>query len=106
MATTKTYRSTGLVFGNFWGGGKGAYPARQLQAKSVRGIIKQAREGLNGSLDSGMGYASLIGAILYITETTTIVVDEKAYTSCEQLSARFVGKLTQKQKDFLVFDCE
>lgn len=97
-----SYDSTGLVFGNFWGGGKGSYPARQLHAETLEDLVKQAIDGLNGSLDSGMGYESLIGAMLFVTKTTTIMAKQKPFIHKEVLSTVFVGDLTDDQKDFLI----
>lgn len=97
-----SYDSTGLVFGNFWGGGKGSYPARQLHAETLEDLIAQANEGLNGSLDSGMGFEGLFGAVLFITKKTTIIVNEKPFCNKESLEPVFIGELTDEQKDFLI----
>ena len=97
------YVSTGLVYGNYWGGGEGAYAARKLSADTKEELIKQAKEGLDGSLDDGMGYESLIGAVLNITKITTIEKDGKEFVNRE-VETEFVGELTEEQIDFLI-DC-
>lgn len=97
------FESTGLVYGKYWGGGEGAYAARKLEADTKEELLKQANEGLNGSLDSGMGYKSLIGAILNITKKTTIEIDGKPFVN-EETEIEFVGNLTAEQEDFLL-DC-
>lgn len=97
-----SYDSTGLVFGNFWGGGRGSYPARKLHAETLEDLVKQAIDGLNGSLDSGMGYESLIGAMLFVTKTTTIMAKKKPFSNEENLEPVFIGELTDEQKEFLI----
>ena len=97
-----SYDSTGLVFGNFWGGGSGSYKARSLHAETLEDLLKQATDGLDGSLDSGMGFESLIGAMLDITKTTTIIVNEKLFSNEEPLEPVFIGELTDEQKEFLI----
>lgn len=97
------YESTGLVYGNFWGGGQGSYPARRLEAGTKEELLKQAKEGLDGSLDGGMGYESLIGAMLNITKFTTTNIDGKEFVNKEH-ETEFVGELTEEQVDFLI-DC-
>jgi len=101
MKTTVKFESTGLVFGNYWGGGKGSYPARKLYAETKSDIIEQAEKGLNGSLDSGMGYESLIGALLVITEITTINLKGKNYVHKED-DIIFIGDLSEDEQDFLL----
>jgi hypothetical protein len=55
---------------------------------------------LDGRLDSGMGFESLIGAMLEINEVTTIIIKGKIFKN-EKFEHVFIGKLTEKQKDFL-----
>jgi len=97
----KRYTSTGLVFGNFWGGGKGGFKAEPLRANTKEELLIQAQKGIeDGSLDSGMGYESLIGAVLNITETETIVKDGKDYRH-EESEIEFVGKLNEEEQEML-----
>ena len=104
METVK-FTSTGLVHGNYWGGGKGAYKAEKLSADTKEELIEMATKMLDdGSLDSGMGYESLIGALLNITKTTTIIHDGKPFTN-EETEEEFIGDLTEEQQDFLI-ECE
>lgn len=97
------YKSTGLVYGNHWGGGQGAFSARRLEANTKEELLKQAEEGLDGSLDDGMGYESLIGAMLNITKFTTVEIDGKEFVN-KEYETEFVGELTEEQIDFLI-DC-
>jgi len=76
----KSYKITGLVLGNLWGGGSGRYPARTLRGTDKEKIIKEAEEALtDGSLDSGMGFESIYGAILSLTTISKINIDEKEF---------------------------
>lgn len=61
----------GVVLGNLWGGGRGYYPAAIIAGEFERGeeITMEAAKMLDtGALDSGMGYESLMGAVLAIEE--------------------------------------
>jgi len=97
----KKYKITGLVYGNFWGGGEGLSEAKILITTNKKEIIKEANDRLkDGSLDAGMGYENLIGALLTLTTTTTTIIDDKIFTN-EEYKNLFIGKLTSKQKNFL-----
>lgn len=97
----KTYRSEGLVYGKLWGGGEGAYPARKLERMNRDTLLAKAKEMLeDGSLDSGMGYEYLIGALLVIEEIETITVNELDYQRSEY-EYIFLGHLTEDQRQFL-----
>lgn len=98
----KTYRSTGLVFGNYWGGGRGCYPAVNLMGDTKEIIMEEAKKKVeNGSLDSGMGYESLIGAVIEIEEIKIIVFEGEVFYKSE-FETEFVGDLTEEQRDFLL----
>jgi hypothetical protein len=100
LAPTKRFTTEGFVYGNYWGGGKGAYKATELEGTSIEEITQLANDGLNGSLDSGMGYESLIGAYLIVTEHTTIEVNGIASVN-KQHHDLFVGDLSDEEKQFL-----
>ena len=104
MKETVKYKSRGLVFGNYWGGGRGAYSAEKLSADTKEELIKEATKGLDGSLDAGMGFESLIGALLVITKITSITRGGKTFTN-EEIEEEFIGKLTEEDQDFLI-ECE
>lgn len=99
----KTYNvSNGLVYGLLWGGGHGAYPSKKLyDYTSKTRLITKATAMLNdGSLDSGMGYQNLTGALLIIEMNETVNVKNKEYARQEYEDV-FIGKLTNKEKSFL-----
>ena len=101
MKATESFKSKGLVYGNFWGGGQGAYKAEKLEAKTKKELLEQATKELaDGTLDSGMGFESLIGALLLITKITTIVFKGQKFTN-EEVEEEFIGDLTEEQQDFL-----
>jgi len=101
MKSVIKYEASGFVYGYFWGGGEGAYPSEILYSTNKNEIIKLANDGLDGSLDSGMGFESLIGAILLIVKITNITINNKVFTNREYLEHKFIGSLTKKQKKFL-----
>lgn len=100
---SKIFNSTGFVFGKFWGEGKGSYEAEKLRGfSSEKDLLKEARRQLkSGSLDSGMGYQKLIGAILEIEEKSTTIINDREFTNSE-FSYKFIGKLTKREKEFLM----
>ncbi len=100
MKTTERFESRGLVYGNLWGGSQGGYEAKRLQVKTREELLEQAIKGLDGSLDGGMGFESLIGALLEIKKITTIVVNGKTFTN-EEIEDVFIGDLTEEQQEFL-----
>lgn len=98
------FTAKGIVLGNYWGGGSGGYATIKFEADTKKELLKKANEALNNeSIDSGMGYESLIGAILDVVKTTTIIVEDEAFSN-KKTETLFIGKLTEKQKDFL-FGC-
>ena len=100
--TKKHYTSTGLVHGNYWGGGEGAYSATKLSADTKEELIELAKKVIeDGSLDSGMGYESLIGALLDITEYETVELNGKEFVHKTHI-LEFVGELTPEQQNFLM----
>lgn len=94
------FESMGFVYGSLWGGGMGAYPARKLFADTKEELLQKANEGLDGSLDSGMGYERLTGAILEVKKITTLNIKGEDYVNTQSETV-FIGKLKEKDKDFL-----
>ena len=101
MKKKKQYNVTGYVLGYLWGGGEGAYPSKEFKVNTKKDILIKLRDGIeNGSLDSGMGYESLIGGIFDIERITTVKIDGDDYTHSDYEQV-FYGKLSKKQKSFL-----
>lgn len=101
MANKRTsWKASGMVWGNTWGGGKGGYPAKKLSAKTRSDIINQAKRGVdNGSLDSGMGFESLYGAVLFLTKTECVVVKGKEYCN-DEYESEVIGNLSEEEIDY------
>ena len=97
----KTFKATGLVYGNYWGGDGGSYPSNPLKGETKESIIKQATKGIeDGSLDAGMGFESLVGALICIETIETIEINGKDFSHREYKTV-FVGDLTESEQDFL-----
>ena len=99
---TKSYRSTGYVLGNYWGGGQGFYPARKFEADTKEELLRMNLEALaDGSLDSGMGYEKLLGAALEICTITTVEIEGKEFVN-KEYEDEIIGDMTEEQTDFLL----
>lgn len=93
---------SGVVYGRYWGGGEGAYSASKFSGNTKEEVIEQATLALkDGSLDSGMGYERLLGALLNIDEETTVELDGRKFTNTENYGV-FIGDLNEEQQDFLL----
>jgi hypothetical protein len=98
---TKKFKSIGLVLGNLYMGGEGAYKAKNLKADTREELLIKATDMLSdGSLDGGMGFESLIGALLEITTVTSFIVNDKTFEN-EETETVFLGELTLEQQQFL-----
>jgi len=97
------FNATGLVYGNCWGGGRVAYPSKPLKGySSLKTLMAKARKMCkSGALDSGMGFESLIGAILVVEEVRSIDQIGETFTN-SVCSHHFLGKLSSKDKGFLL----
>jgi len=97
-----TYEAKGLVIGKCWGGSECGYASRKLTAPTKKAVMKQAEEGVaNGSLDSGMGFERLQGAILEVTKITTTKIKGKEFVN-EETEINVIGELTEKQFEHYV----
>jgi len=97
----KHYNASGLVYGELWGGGEGAYPSRKYSSPSKKELLRILKTAVaDGSADSGMGYKNLIGGFFTLETVSTIKVKDKEY-SREDYEEVFVGKLTEGQRNFL-----
>ena len=101
MENKISFVSTGRVWGNTWGGGQCGYPSKTLHSDTRKNLLNMAKKMLaDGSLDSGMGYESLTGAILKIVRYETIEVDCRKYTNTETEIVK-VGKMPAKAREML-----
>ena len=97
-----TYKATGIVLGNCWGGGTCGYAAETIRATNRASLVQQIENGLkDGSLDSGMGYESLIGAIMVVETIDTRKIDGKVFTAIDY-EDEFFGDVTPEQEEMLM----
>lgn len=102
MNQETSFEAKGFVLGNLWGGGVGAYPSIKLHGKTEEEILEQANAELStGGLDSGMGFASLKGAVLNITKITHVEIDELPFTN-RQTEVKLIGNLDEMDQEFLL----
>lgn len=102
LTTIKKYKAKGIILGETWGGRIVGFPSREIENKTMEGLIKEAEKQVKtGELDSGMGFKYLKGALLDIEEIETIVYKGEKYKRSEY-DIEFVGNLTNKEKDFLI----
>ena len=96
-----TYKATGIVLGNCWGGGQCGYKAESLTATNRASLVQQIENGIkDGSLDSGMGYESLIGAIMEIDTIDSREIDGKTFIA-HNYEEEIFGDVTVEQQEML-----
>lgn len=101
MTKKTTYRSAGLVYGNYWGGGSGAFASCKYQNDDIEKMRTEIIKDIeSGAIDSGMGYENVKGALMTIEKIETIEIDGKAYTNSEY-EEEFFGDLSEKECEFL-----
>lgn len=98
----KQYKASGLVYGKYWGGGEGAYQSEKYQAETVKELDKMINKGVkDGTIDSGMGYENVLGAVMEIEIIETIAKNDKEYSNSE-FETESYGDLTIEQIDFCI----
>ena len=98
---TIAYKASGIVYGNLWGGGRGAYPAEVLNHSDINGMREQILNGIReGWLDSGMGFDGLIGSLMNICTIETVEIDGKEFVN-KEYNIEYFGSLDEKTKDYL-----
>ena len=82
MKITKKYNAKGHVYGRTWMFNKGSYPMEQIiDLDSKEDVIEVAEQMLkDGTLDSGFGFESLLGAVLDIEEKSYLEYEGEIYT--------------------------
>ena len=101
IKVVETYHASGLVYGRYWGGGEGAYKAISVKAGTIDELDEKIEQGIaDGSLDDGMGYEKLIGAIMTVTIATKWIVNGDEFIK-EESSSKFYGDMTAGQEEFL-----
>ena len=101
MKKTVRYTATGLVLGNTWGGGRGSYPTVLLVADTKEELLAEANKKLtDSSLDNGMGFENLIGAVLSVTKETSIEFEGDEYVNLKY-EVEVIGELSDDEIDWL-----
>ncbi len=101
MKKSISYSGKGLVLGSLWGGGQGWYETIRLNANTKKDLIKAVEKALNDkSLDSGMGFESLIGAILSVEKLTSINLDGHLFCN-KEYEVCCVGEITEQNEDMI-----
>jgi hypothetical protein len=96
-----SYHAEGFLLGNLWGGGRGAYPTIKITGDSMPDIRELAEKALSdGSLDSGMGFESLIGAILNVEIITECLIEGKKFINREYDEIS-IGDIDEMDIEFL-----
>lgn len=95
------FEATGFVLGFLYLGDMGAYPARKIKADTRKEILEKATDMLNDkTLDSGMGFESLKGAMIDIKCIETLTIEGKDYEN-ENFEHVYLGELTPEDMEFL-----
>ena len=95
LIPTVRYRAKGLVCGIDWNNDETIYPTIEYSSRSrLEDLEDQINKGIeDGSIDGGMGYQKIIGALMTVTTIRTIILDGKYYTNSED-QVRAYGNLT------------
>ena len=101
MDIKKKYSAKGVVLGYMWGGGTGFYPTVTLEGfDSIEALSEAAEKKIkDNSLDKGMGFEALKGAVLEVEERSTVTVDGLDYHR-EDYTSIIVGELTEEESDY------
>jgi hypothetical protein len=98
----KTFEAEGLVLGNLWGGGKGAYPTIKIKADSEEELETKINQELDsGGLDGGMGFESLQGAAMIVTQILRAEIDGLPFVNRTHETC-FFGTLDEMDQEFLL----
>ena len=101
MEKKLSYVAKGYVLGIDWFGNKGKYPTKEVKGSSIDEIGTKINEMIESNiLDNGMGFKSLIGALMTIRTTTEIYVDDLRFIN-NQYQYNFYGELTKEEEYFL-----
>ena len=99
---TKTFEAQGLVLGNLWGGGKGAYPTIKVSAESKDELEQKINSELkSGGLDSGMGFDGLQGAAMIVTTISRVEIDGLPFSNRTH-ETLFFGSLDEMDQEFIL----
>jgi len=87
-----TYSAKGFVFGMAWEMQYCTYNSKEYAANTIEQLHDRIKEDvISGSIDSGMGFYKVLGAVMDVTTTRTIIVNERTYTN-ESIITEYHGK--------------
>jgi len=90
---------TGIVYGNCWGGGQCGFKTCKIEGNTLKEVKAEAKRMFeNGSLDSGMGFESLNGAVLEAKIETIKMINGEEYINTKY-QVFTVGKTTEFQRE-------
>jgi hypothetical protein len=99
--TTEQVIAKGMIYGNYWGGGSGSYPSITFEGDTLEEIKLKANKALDdGSIDSGMGFESIKGALLNVVETTTTELEGHSFSNDLEYEIT-IGELTDSEETYL-----
>ena len=103
MEFERRFIGRGYVLGNCWGGGKCAYRSEQLVSENKESLLNVARRKIvDGSLDSGMGFESLIAAVIEVEEEITTVINGDIFV-CRKYDSAIIGEnVSESDEEFLL----
>ena len=102
----KQFIITGVVLGNLWMGGTGAYPIQKISALTRKKALTMAEQRLEMGKLTGTGdFNGNVGAMLYIECITTHVIKGKEFINKETEPVIFIGELDEDEVEHL-FDYE
>jgi len=90
---------TGIVYGNCWDGRQCGFKAREIKGGTLKEVKATANRMFeNGSLDSGMGFESLTGAVLEAKILTIKIINGEEYVNTKYQTIT-IGKVTEFQRE-------
>lgn len=96
------YNAVGYVLGNMWGGGTAIYESESFYGYRKLDTLKRKirKKVKDGTIDSGFGFESVIGARMKIERIKLIRYNNSAYKNVEE-NIMFFGKLNKQQQELL-----
>jgi len=84
------YSAWGICVGNLWGGGQGSFLTRHYHNDDLETMKKEIQKDLrSGTIDSGMGFESMIRATMVIQKVTSIKYKEEIFKSFVEVEELF-----------------
>ena len=99
LTTSVSYIASGIVDGNYKGGGHDYYLTERYNEKTQEDLEQKIRADLkSGALDSEMGFESLNGCLMTIRKRTVILIDGKRYVN-ETVFTQDFGRINREEAE-------